>query len=56
MHLDDTSVFASNIIGKYENRLDNLDSICLADFASSYVSKKVDDFPIELSRLRIKLC
>ena len=25
---------------------DNLHSMCLADFASSYVTKKVDDLPI----------
>ena len=35
MHPDDTNVFASNVIDKYENRLDNLHSMCLADFESS---------------------
>ena len=47
IHPDDTNVFASNIIDKYENRPDNLYSICLAYFAFSYVSKKTDDLPIE---------
>ena len=28
MHPDDTNVFASNIINKYENRPDNLHSMC----------------------------
>ena len=42
MHRDDTNVFASNIIDKYQNWLDHLHSVCLADFPSSYVSKKAD--------------
>ena len=46
MHPDDTNVFASNIIGKYKNQPNNLHSMCLADFASSYVSKKADDLAI----------
>ena len=47
MHPHNANVFASNIIDKYENRPDNLHSMCLADFASSYVSKRTDDLPIE---------
>ena len=43
IHREDTNVFASNIIDKYENRPDDLHSLCLADFASNYVSKKSDD-------------
>ena len=46
MHPEDTNVFASNIIDKYENRPDDLHSLCLADFASNYVSKKSDDVPV----------
>ena len=42
MHPEDTNVFASNIIDKYENRPDDLHSLCLADFASNYVSKTSD--------------
>ena len=52
MHPDDTNVFASNIIDKYENWPDNLHSMCLADFASSYVSKKVDDLSIALDEIK----
>ena len=39
MHPDDIYVFTSNI-DKYKNRPNNLHSMCLADFASSYISKK----------------
>ena len=46
MHPEDTNVFASNIIDKYENRPDDLHSLCLADFASNYISKKSDDVPV----------
>ena len=46
MHPGDTNLFASNIIDKYENRPDDLHSLCLADFASNYVSKKSDDVPV----------
>ena len=35
-----------------ENQPDNLHSMCLADFASSYVSKKVGDLPIELAEIK----
>ena len=52
MHPDDTNVFASNIIDKYENQPDNLHSMCLADFASSYVRKKADDLPIEPDEIK----
>ena len=52
MHPDDTNIFASNIIGKYENRPDTLQSMCLADFASSYVSKKAEDLPIEPDEIK----
>ena len=31
MHPEDTNMFASNIIDKYENRPDDLHSLCLAD-------------------------
>ena len=43
VYLDYTDVFSSNIIGKYENRPDNLHSLCLACFASSSVTKKAND-------------
>ena len=47
MHPDDTNVLESSNIDKCENRTDNLHSMCSADFASSYVSKKADDVLIE---------
>ena len=46
-YLDDINVFAFNIIGKCENWPDNLQSMCLADFASSYANKKVGKLPKE---------
>ena len=51
-HPDDTNVFASNIFGKYENRPNNLHSVCLADFASSCVSKNIDDLLIEPDEIK----
>ena len=47
MHSEDTNMFAFSVIEKYENRLDDQHSLCLADFASNYVSKKSDDVPVE---------
>ena len=47
MHPDDTNVFAPIIIHKYENRPNNLHTMCLADFTSSYITKKANDLPIE---------
>ena len=52
MHLHDTNVFACNI-DKYENGPHNLYSMCLADFASSYVSKKADGLPIGSDEIKI---
>ena len=52
MYLGDTNVFASNIIGKYKNQPDNLHSMCLADFASSYVTKMADNLPIEPDQIK----
>ena len=40
MHTDNTNVFLYNIIDKYENRPNNVHLMCLADVASSYISKK----------------
>ena len=48
MHPDDTNVGASSIIDKYEyEKQRGLHSLCLADFASRYVSKKASDMPVE---------
>ena len=52
MHPDDTNVFVSSFIDKYENPLDNLHSMCLVDFASSYVNKKLDDLSIALDKIK----
>ena len=52
MHPDDTNVFASNIIDKHENRLDNLHSVCLVDFSFSYITKKPDDLPIKPDEIK----
>lgn len=46
IHPNDTIAFASNTIDKYENQPDYLHSLCLTDFASSYISKKAIDVPI----------
>ena len=40
MNPEDKSVFVSNITDKYENRPDDLHSLSLADFVSTYVSQK----------------
>ena len=40
-------------IEKYENQPDNLHSMCLADFASSFVGKKTGDVPIEPDEIKI---
>ena len=50
MHNDDANMFASNIIEKYKNQLDNLHSICLADFAFSYVCKKASNLQWSLMK------
>ena len=47
MNTDDTNVFASSMIDKYENQPDSLHSMCLTDIASSYVAKKAGDVQIE---------
>ena len=52
MPRDDANVLASNITDKYENRPDNLHSMCLADFASTYVIKKTVDLPVEPDNIK----
>ena len=47
VHPEDINVFAPNIIDEYENQPDDLHSLCLADFASNYVSKKSGHVPVE---------
>ena len=40
MDPEDTKAYASSILLKYQNRPDELEGTCLADFASNYISKK----------------
>ena len=47
MHPEDTNIYAPSILDKYENRPDSLEELCLADFASNYVHKKVVDLSVE---------
>ena len=43
MNLNDTNIYALIVLGRYENRPNDLDNLYLADFASSYISKKPVD-------------
>ena len=52
-HPDDIIVFASDISDKYENGPNNLQSIFLADIASSNISKKADALPVEPDEIKI---
>ena len=47
MDPDDTNIFATNIIEKYENRPDILEDMSYADFATSYISQNVQEIPDE---------
>ena len=47
MDPDDNDVYASSLLDKYENRPNSLEDMCLADFCSNYVSKKVDNIESE---------
>lgn len=42
MDSEASNIYAPNMINKYENRPDNLDEMCLTDFAASYIYKKTD--------------
>ena len=46
MHPDDTNVYATSLLDKYENRPDELEQLCLADFGCNYVSKKGIDVQV----------
>lgn len=52
MHPDDTNTLASKVVDKCKSRPDNLHSMCLVDFASSYVSKKDGDVPIKPDEMK----
>ena len=40
MELSDNNIYQVNIIDKYANRPDSLESMCLADFGTTYIGKK----------------
>ena len=52
MHHDDTNIYALNMLDKYENRPDELEKLCLADFACNYINKKVIDIQTESEDIR----
>ena len=37
MELSDNNIYQVNIIDKYANRPDSLESMCLADFGTTYI-------------------
>ena len=45
MDPSDTNIFATNMIEKYANRPDHLESMCYAEFASTYISKNANEAP-----------
>ena len=45
---NDTNIFATNMIEKYVNHPDTLEDMCYADFATSYISKNVEEAPDEV--------
>ena len=52
MHPDDTSVYALNVLDKYEKHPDELEQLCLAYFACNYFSKKVIDVQVESENIK----
>ena len=40
MDAEDTNAYALNLLDKYENRPDELEQMCLADFCTNYISTK----------------
>ena len=47
MHEDDEDIYAANIVDKYAKRPDQLQGMCLAEFASTYKHTKADDIDPE---------
>ena len=41
-------ISATNMIEKYVNHPDTLEDMCYADFATSYISKNVEEAPDEV--------
>ena len=48
MNRNDANIYALSILDRYEYRRDDLDDLCLAGFASSYISKKAVDEQLNL--------
>ena len=42
-----SNIYVLSALDKYENRPNDLEELCYADFASNYISKKVIDLTIE---------
>ena len=42
MDLGDTNIYAPNIIDRYKKFSDNLDNMCWADVAATYIYEKAD--------------
>lgn len=47
MSPDDTNIYALNILDKYANRPNELEYMCLADFATNYVHHKASKIDID---------
>ena len=45
---NDANIYALSILDRYEHLRDDLDDLCLADFASSYISKEAVDEQLNL--------
>ena len=45
MDPDDSNIFATNMIEKYASRPNDLEHMCYADFASTYISKNANEVP-----------
>ena len=47
MDPEDTNVYQSNMLEKYANRPDDLEQMCYADFATTYISKSAIEAQVE---------
>ena len=52
MDPDDTNVYKNNMLEKYANRPDNLEDICYADFATSYISNNALETQVESEEMQ----
>ena len=51
INANDTNIYALGILDRYESRPDDLNDLCLADFASSYIIKRAVDITVEFENL-----